>query len=275
MDLAGGKILGASISSYYLANVRTVFSPFFLFDTLLVAILFYWVYLFLKDSRAMRILYGLFFLITLLTIGRLLNLMLLNWILRYLLSMLVVAIPVVFQPELRAALERLGRTKFVRDVIFPSENRGKLVEEVIGTTSYLSKQRIGALIVIQRQTGLREFIERGRVIDAGVSKDLLCSIFFPKSPLHDGAAMIVGDKIVSACSILPVSEASINPDLGTRHKAGLGITEVSDAIAIIVSEETGSVSIAVGGKLERRIAEDRLKYRLLSLLRQKRKENDV
>jgi diadenylate cyclase len=275
MDLTSGKILGASISAYYLSNIRSVFSPFFLFDVFIVATLFYWVYLFLKETRAMRILYGLFFLVTLLTVGRLLNLMLLNWILKYLLSMLVVAIPVVFQPELRAALEKLGRTKFIKDAVFSRENRVKIVEEIISTTSALSKQRIGALIVIQRQTGLREYIERGRMIDAGVSKDLLCSVFFPKSPLHDGAVMIVNDKIVSACSILPVSEASINPELGTRHKAGLGISEVSDAIAIIVSEETGSVSIAVGGKLERRIAEDRLKFRLLSLLRQKRKESNA
>jgi diadenylate cyclase len=219
----------------------------------------------------MRILYGLFFLVALMLLGQLLDLSLLNWILKYLMAMLVVAIPVVFQPELRNALEKLGRTKFLNDYSIGKGGKGEMIDQITTATSTLSKQKIGGLIVLQRQTGLREYIENGTPLEAGLSTQLLLSIFYPKSPLHDGAVIIAGDKIVSARSVLPVSEASISSDLGTRHRAGLGVTENSDAVSIIVSEETGSVSIAVNGKIERRISEERLKNKLQGLLSVKAK----
>jgi diadenylate cyclase len=256
-----GKILGVSTKSFYfIDNVKTVSGTVLALDILLVAIIFYWIYLFLRETRAMRILYGLFLLFAVMALGKLLDLALLNWILKYFAAILVVAIPVVFQPELRAALEKLGRARLINDLSFSKERFGKVIA--------LSQHKIGGLIILQRQTGLREYIENGTAIDAAVTKDLLLSIFFPRSPLHDGAVIIVGDRIVSARSILPVSSTQIGSDMGTRHKAAIGITENSDAVSVVVSEETGSISLAVGGKIERRISEERLRNRLSGLLRQ-------
>lgn len=270
MDGIGGKVLGASDNiTYFFDNIRLVSTPWLILDVLLVSILFYWAYLFLHETKAMRILYGLFFLVALMMIGRLLDLSLLNWILKYLMAMLVVAIPIVFQPELRNALEKLGRTKFLSEHVLSKSSNGDLIDKITGATTYLSKQKIGALLVLQRQTGLREYVENGTQLEAGVSTDLLLSIFYPKSPLHDGAVIVAGDRILSARSVLPVSDISISSEMGTRHRAGIGITENSDAVAIIVSEETGSVSIAVNGKIERRISEERLKNKLQSLLSNK------
>ena len=267
MDSFPGKVLGISErSAYIFENIKNFSTPFFVLDILIVALLLYGAYLFLHETRAMRILYGIIVLLAVALLGRYFNLVLLNWILKYLMTMLVVAIPIVFQPELRTALEKLGRARFISDFSLSKES-SKVIEDIIAAVGILSKQKIGALIVIQRQTGLREYIENGIELNAQISRDLLLSIFFPKSPLHDGAVFIVEDRVVSARSTLPVSETYANPALGTRHRAGIGITEESDAISIIVSEETGIVSVAVGGKLERRIPEDRLKNRLVALMR--------
>lgn len=268
MDSAVGKVLGASErTSYFLENLKFKSSPLFFVDILIVTVLFYAVYLFLKETRAMRILYGLLFLAGLFVVGNLLNLTLLNWILKNLMTMLIVAIPVVFQPELRGVLERMGRSKFFSEKVFSHHGSGGTVEEVVTAAKQLSERRIGGLIVLQRQTGLREYIENGVQIDANVSSAMLLSIFFPRSPLHDGAVIIASDRIITARSTLPVSEANLNPDLGMRHKSGLGITENSDAVSVIISEETGTISLAAGGKLERRISEERLRNRLTALMR--------
>ena len=144
---------------------------------------------------------------------------------------------------------------------------GDVVEEVLSAVEILSKQKIGALIVIQRKTGLREYVEQGTQIEATVSAELLLSIFFPKSPLHDGAIIIIGNKIVAAGAVLPTSDIASSSKLGMRHRAGIGITENSDAVAVMVSEETGSISLAAGGYIEKRIGVDRLKNRLVALLR--------
>lgn len=268
---AGGKIFGDAIKASHLIDSFRIVSGTgyltFILDILIVGLLLYWGYVFLRETRAARILYGLVIIICLFALGNLFNLILLNWILKYLMTMLVVAIPIVFQPELRSALEKLGRAKFIRELNSHTKPLA-LVESIVSTVITLSQNKIGALIVFQRQTGLREYIEKSTEINAQVSRDMLLTIFFPKSPLHDGAVIISGDQILSARSILPVSEAYLSSDLGTRHKAGLGITENSDAVAIIVSEETGYISMAVNGKLDRRITEERLKNRLIALLRQ-------
>lgn len=268
MESLSGKILGATDqASYFLGDLKLNFNPLVVVDILIVTILFYWVYIFLKETRAMRILYGIVFIAALMILGRILNLVLLNWILRSFTTALIVAIPIVFQPELRTALEKLGRTKFLGELAFSKESSASTIENILSAVAKLSTQKIGALIVVRRQTGLRDYIENGVRIYADLTTELLLSIFFPKSPLHDGAVIIEKDKIVSAGSILPVSQQPLSQNFGTRHKAGLGITEDSDAISIIVSEETGNVSIAVAGKLETRISEERLKNRLVGLLR--------
>lgn len=268
MEVFSGKILGVTErASYFLENLRLSSSPLFFVDIVIVTILFYGAFVFLKETRAMRILYGLLFLAILFTIGSFLHLVLLNWILQHLMTMLFVAIPVVFQPELRAALERVGRSKLFSERVLFRHDFSTVNSEVVAATRRLSEQKIGALIVIQRQTGLREYVENGIIVDAKVTSSLLVSIFFPRSPLHDGAVIITGDKIISARSTLPVSEVLMGRDLGMRHKAAVGITEDSDAVAIVVSEETGAVSLAVGGKMERKIQEDRLRNRLAALMR--------
>lgn len=240
--------------------------PYILLDITVVSILIYWGYLLLRQTRAMRIVYGLVLLVALTLLARLLDLVLLNWLLKYFMTMLVVAIPVVFQPELRNALERLGRSSFITDL-----NRSNLqtdtLDQITAAVKQMSSQKIGALIILQRKTGLREYTERGTQLSAKVSAELLCSIFFPKSPLHDGAVVIIGSRIIAAGVMLPPTERELSSRLGSRHRAGVGITENSDAVAIIVSEETGAVSLAVTGEIERRISEDRLKNRLVALMR--------
>ena len=273
MDSISGKILGASTqASYFFDNLKLNFSPLFILDIVIVAVLFYWVYIFLKETRAMRILYGLIILLLLMAMGKVLNLILLNWILKSIMAMLLVAIPVVFQPELRTALEKLGRTKFLGELAFTKHDSSQLINEILSAALILSEQKIGALIIFQRQTGLKEYIDNGVPLDAAVSAELLLSIFFPKAPLHDGAVIISGNKIVSASSVLPVSQVLLGGNLGTRHRAAIGITENSDAVALVVSEETGNISLAVSGKLEIKIGEDRLKNRLSGLLGQTRKK---
>lgn len=269
MGTMSGEVLSVTTkASYFFENLHATSWPLIILDVLIVTVLFYWGYVFLRETRAMRILYGLFFLLALMLIGRLMNLVLLNWILQYIMAMLVVAIPIVFQPELRNALERLGRTRFIKD--FGKGTQFNVVNEVLSAVDLLSKQKIGALIVFQRKTGLREYIERGADLDATVSAELLLSIFFPKSPLHDGAVIISGSKIVSASVTLPVSDFETTSKMGTRHRAGLGITENSDAVAIIVSEETGNISLASEGEIERRIGSEKLENRLRALLRSRK-----
>lgn len=272
MEPYAGKILGAATqANYFLENLKQNSSPLLIVDILIVAIFFYWIYIFLKETRAMRILYGLFFILILMALGRLLDLVLLNWILRSLMTVIVVAIPVVFQPELRAALEKLGRTKLLGELSFSKKDNDQVINELLSAIHLLSEQKIGALIVMKRHDGLREYIDNGVEVDATVSAELLTSIFFPKSPLHDGSVIINGDKIVSACSVLPVSQVNISGKLGTRHKAALGVTEDSDALALVVSEETGNISLALGGKIETKMSEERLKNRLTAILKQNNK----
>lgn len=242
--------------------------PLIIIDVVIVAVLIYWVYLFLRQTRAIRIVYGLVVLIVLMLIARLMDLILLNWILQYIMAMLVVAIPVVFQPELRNALETLGRSGLIGD-FNKQTSATDIFDRVLGAVKTLSSQKTGALIVFQRKTGLREYFDRGLRVNSEISAELLVSIFFPKSPLHDGAVVIVGSRIMSASVMLPATEKELSRKLGSRHRAAIGITESSDAVSIVVSEETGAVSLAVAGELEKRISEERLKNRLIALMRSK------
>lgn len=270
-----GQVLGAvDRVSYFWDSIRMSLTPFMAIDVLIVAIFIYWIYVFLRETRAMRIVYGFLFLGILAIIGRLFDLILLNWILKYLMTMLVVAIPVVFQPELRGVLERLGRARFISDLgSLSRSNLTKLVNELASAAEVLSSQKTGALIVIQRQTGLKEYINNGIQIEAQVSAELLLSIFFPKSPLHDGATVIVGDKIIASSCTLPITEAPLEHlNLGTRHRAALSLSEISDAIVIIVSEETGQIALAVDGQLQKRISVETLRNQLFKNFRSQPKE---
>lgn len=265
------KILGVSDrADFYLSSFNFRQHPFEILDIILVAILFYWVYLILKETRAMRILYGIAVLALIMLLGRLLQLGALNFILTYVLAALVVAIPVVFQPELRAALERLGRTKFVGEFgRLKKVEIENIVSEVVSAAEFLSKEHQGAIVVFTRQTGLRDIVQSGTKVDAQVSRQLLINLFAPKTPLHDGAVIISGDKIVAANCWLPLPEQEFNFDLGTRHRAAAGITAETDAVVIVISEETGRLSLAVGGNLTVNLTTPQLKDFVVNLLQHK------
>ena len=193
-------------------------------------------------------------------------------ILEYVISWGPLAVIIIFQPEIRNVLESIGRSQLLgRHKTLTVDEREKLVYEIINAVEYLKKNRIGALIVIERDYSLREYIERSKKIYAEISSDLLISIFYPNNPLHDGGVIIQGDKITCAGSVFPTSmNPSISKRLGTRHRAALGISESTDAIAIVVSEETGRISIAVGGTLNYNLSLDDAKILLLEELQPKK-----
>jgi diadenylate cyclase len=199
-------------------------------------------------------------------ISRPLHLRTLNWILDRTLTAGLIAIPIVFWPELRRALEQIGSTKFLTSI--PSLARtpaasDRVAREVTTAAAILSKNKIGALIVIERQTGLNEIVESGIRLEALVTSELLTNTFIPNTPLHDGAVIIRGERILAAGCYLPLSSNPyIDKDLGTRHRAAVGISEDSDALVVIVSEETGDISIAEGGKLSRQLDPKALETRL-------------
>lgn len=262
------KVLGASNKAhYFLEQFDFRQSPFEVVDILLVAILIYWVYLLLRQTRAMRILYGIAILAVIMLLGRLLQLQALNFILTYVLAGLVVAIPIVFQPELRNALERLGRTKFVGE--FGGLKRDKIMEivsAVVSAADFLAQNRRGAIIVFARQTGLRDIIQSGIRLEAQISKELLINIFSAKTPLHDGAIIISGNKIVAANCWLPLAGDDFTLNLGTRHRAAAGISAQTDAIVLVISEETSKISLAVEGNLTTDLKSFQLKDFLTKLL---------
>lgn len=218
-------------------------NPLFLVDFIVVLVLFFGIYRAFKNSRALRIFYGVIFLAVMLFLSSFFNLTLLSWVLGIFLAVILVAIPVVFQPELRNALERLGRTG-LKKVTHKESRTGRFIKPIIETVSTLSKNSIGAIIVLQRKTGLREFISTGTIVDAEISKDLLLSFFSGESPLHDGAVIISKGRIAAASCILPLSENDSVAMLGTRHKAAMGLSEQTDALVIVVSEKTGQISLA-------------------------------
>ena len=193
-------------------------------------------------------------------------------ILEYVISWGPLAVIIIFQPEIRNVLESIGRSQLLgRHKTLTVDEREKLVYEIINAVEYLKKNRIGALIVLERDYSLAQYIEPANKLYADISSELLISIFFPNNPLHDGGVIIQGDKITCAGSVFPTSlNPSISKRLGTRHRAALGISESSDAIAVVVSEETGRISIAVGGTLNYNLSLDDAKILLLEELQPKK-----
>jgi diadenylate cyclase len=233
-----------------------------LIDIAIVAYIFYRLLGLIKGSRAEQLLKGLFILLVFSVAVSYMKLDMVNWILEKLWILFAITLPIVFQPELRRILEQLGRGKF-----FVSSSAGEkvniydtVINEISEAVKVLARNRVGALIVIGRETGIEEFLDSGTNLDSLVSSGLLINIFVPNTPLHDGAVIIKAGRIHKAACFLPLSNnPNIDGQLGTRHRAGLGISEVSDALAIIVSEETGSVSVAREGKLVRYLHAQSLK----------------
>lgn len=252
----------------YLAKPTTVL------DILIVALIFWWLYKFLSRTRAIQIVYGILILLVLWGLGQLLQLTALNFILKYSIIAILIAFPIVFQPELRSALERLGRARFVTELYQLRRNEiVELIDKVCQAVETLSKQKVGALIVIGRQTGLKDFIETGTKIDAEVSIELLVNVFGPKSNLHDGAVIISGNRIAATSCILPLSDDKFDFQLGTRHRAAVGLTSQTDALVIVISEERGDISLSSEGFLESGLEVSALKEHLTKKLLKTRQES--
>jgi len=237
-------------------------------DILLVSAILYWVFLLLRGTRAVQMLLGLLLLAGISLAAHRLELFSLSWILENFWSAWVLVLIILFQPELRRALTQLGHSRLFRGFLGASlEEQSHVVKDVVKAAESLAAKRIGALIVIERATGLRHYTELGVPLDALISADLLNSLFLPYSPLHDGAAFIQGDRVVAAGCFLPLSRR-VDPGrkLGTRHRAALGVSEETDAVVVVVSEETGRISLAVAGHLETPVDRDALLRRLSELL---------
>ncbi len=222
-----------------------------------------------KGTRAWQILWGLAVFFLLIFVSDNLHLYTLSWLLRKVLPLGPVAIVILFYPELRHALEELGRLGFWgRGFSFlGKEDLAQMIDEVVKLSTRLSRGKIGALVVIERETRLDTIVGTGRRLDAVVSSDLLATIFYPGSPLHDGAALIRSNRILAVGCTLPLSDSpQISSVIHTRHKAAIGVTEVSDAVVVVVSEETGTISLAIEGQLEREFDGDSLRARLQALL---------
>ncbi len=231
-------------------------------DVLIVAYAFYKLYMLIKETRAEQLIKGIIVLLVATKASELLQLHVVNFMLRNTMQVGMIALLIVFQPELRRTLEYIGRTKFIIKPIgeFENEDIDETIDEIIEALYSLSRQKIGALIILERETGINDIIQTGTMIEARITRQLLINIFIPNTPLHDGALVIKDNRIRAAGCFLPLTENKhLNKELGTRHRAGLGISERSDCISIIVSEETGYISIAKNGKLYRDISKEYLK----------------
>ena len=241
-----------------------------------IAIVWFMLYQLLKYSRTnfklTLIFKGVFVILILKLLSEWLNLNTVGIILEYIISWGPLAIIIIFQPEIRNVLESIGRTQLLgRHKTLTVDEREKVVYEIINAAEYLKKNKIGALIVIERDYSLAQYIEPANKLYADISSELLISIFFPNNPLHDGGVIIQGDKITCAGSVFPTSmNPNISKRLGTRHRAALGISETTDAIALIVSEETGRISIAIKSELNYNLSLDDAKLLLLEELQPKK-----
>jgi len=250
-------------------TLRENFSLLALLDIALVAVAIYYVLRLLRGTRAVQLIKGLLILGALIVFTGLLHLSTFNWVLTQTLLPGVIAVIILFQPELRMALEQIGRGQIFGVGLrsLRQEQVTRLVDELIYSARQFSHDHTGALMAIEREVGLNDVIQTGRRLDATASADLLRTIFYPGTPLHDLAAVIRGDRVVAAGCLLPLTERrEVRGLLGTRHRAALGLSETTDAVIVVVSEETGAISLAVEGKLYSNLTPDILKQRLLGIL---------
>lgn len=247
-----------------LSNPRNVI------DILVVAVIIYWLLLVAQGTRATQLIRGIVTLLAVVfLVGTTFQLTALNWVLGQTWPVLLISLPVIFQPEIRRALEQLGQTRFWLPQLRPrlDDVSSRAVDELVKAATQLARHRYGALIVLERETGLQDYVERGVPIDGLLTRQLLINLFYPNSPLHDGAAVIRDGRIIAASVVLPLSDnTAATSQLGTRHRAALGISEQSDAIAVVVSEETGQIAVAENGRLIRNLDAERLDAELRTLL---------
>lgn len=246
-------------------------------DILVVSYIFYKGYMLIKETRAEQLLKGIALIIILIPISYLLKLDMLYFILNKTLTIGVLSVIIIFQPEIRRGLEHIGRSAF-EDMHYAIDRESiqSSINEIVNAVQNLAESKTGALIVIEQKTGLAEIVSSGTILDANVSSNLLENIFVVNTPLHDGATIIRNNKILASGCVLPLTtNNNINKKLGTRHRAGLGLSEVSDALIIIVSEETGVVSLAINGKLSRGYDKERLRSILSNIIENRNKKSNV
>jgi diadenylate cyclase len=237
-------------------------------DVLIVSYIFYRLIILVRGTRAVQLLRGIFLLVITWALSIWLNLYTLKWLMNQIFTFGVVTVAIIFQPELRRALEQLGSGKLFTRSSPEEQDVSHHINEVIRSVNYLAHRKIGALIVFERNTGLNDYIESGIKMESKLSSELLSNVFIPNTPLHDGAVIIRGNQIMAAGCYLPLSENPfISKELGTRHRAAIGVTEVCDAISVVVSEETGQISLAINGQIVRDIKEESLISKLFEELR--------
>jgi diadenylate cyclase len=242
-----------------------------LIDILIVAFLIYQLLQFIRGTHAVQMALGALVLVLLYWLSQFLHLETVNWLLRTFMPYLVFGIIVVFQAEIRKVLAQLGKTPLPG--VFGSPRTEEVIDEVVLAGTTLAAQRTGAIVVIERDMGLRSYIETGIALDAYVTYDLLISIFNPGTPLHDGAVIVQDDRVAAAACFLPLTvNPKLSKELGSRHRAAIGLTEENDSVAIVVSEETGNISVIVDGEIERGLTRDELRHRLRSLVLQRREK---
>ena len=250
-----------------------------LVDIVFTSILVYYLLLLIRGTRAVQIMLGLFVLLIVLAVSNLLHLLVLATVMQYLLLGTAVTLPIVFQPELRRGLEQIGRGRFFARPSYPDEAAAAQQVAIISEAAFvLGRSGIGALIVIEQQTGLREYVESGTALDAQLSPELLLAIFNKTSPLHDGAAIVRDLTIEGAACFLPLSENAVAAErhIGTRHRAAVGLSEQTDAVVVVVSEESGAVSVARAGRLSVHIDDrDRLEKVLGAIVRPPRRTREA
>lgn len=246
-------------------------------DIILVAFIVYKLMPLVKSPSTMRIARTVILVIAVAWLTEVLELHTLNWIVSQVLAVGLIAVIILFQPELRRMLDRLGSVKFrnLLGIVKPAQEMDPVISQTVAACEVMSRERIGALIVFSREARLEDYVKTGTTIDGQVSEQLIRNIFFPKAALHDGAMIIRDGRVAAAGCVLPLSESNrLSADLGTRHRAGVGMSEASDAVVVIVSEETGTISVAVGGMLKRHLAPQTLERLLQSELRVNEEETE-
>jgi diadenylate cyclase len=249
---------------------RTPLTAWDIVDVLVVALIIYESLLLIRGTRAMQMAFGSALLVGLYFFSLAAPLQTVNWLIRNMIGYVVFAAIVLFQNDIRRALAHFGRTPFVR-AFSRAENDDETIEEVVTAAVQLADRKIGALMVIERQIGLRNYIESGIPLDAMVTHDLLVTVFQTSGPLHDGAVIIQENKVAAASCFLPLTvNPTVGSDLGTRHRAAIGLTEENDAVAVVVSEETGRISVATEGQISRGFTAETLRARLSQLVLQRK-----
>lgn len=239
-------------------------------DIALVAVMMYYFLLWLRGTRAIALLRGLFFLAILYVLAKYIGLQTINWLFEKFAAVILVVLIIVFQPELRRTLVQLGRGRVFGRYLFAAQPGSWFIRSLVRAIESLSNSKTGALVAIEKTVGLSEYVESGTRLDASVSTELLVSIFQHKSLLHDGAVIIQGDRILAAGCLLPLSESRLlDKRLGTRHRAAVGLTELTDAVVIVISEATGTISIAENGYLTRFVTKEMLEEKMFDMYRER------